>query len=114
MRQFFTVKVSALYPKDSSAVVCVNYDSDAIPPSLFTISCPDNTLGRYVYYSRLPGGFDAHHATLCEVIVIGHKQIGKYPNLYISFHKINCMLNIQTEAIFDRSKTENLEPVTIN
>ncbi|KAK2140503.1 hypothetical protein LSH36_1334g00021 [Paralvinella palmiformis] len=75
-RNHFLIRVSNTDPASDPGVVCIKANSDSIPPPTYTISCPDNTIGRYVYFSRLSEGYEPHRATLCEVIVIGYKKIG--------------------------------------
>ena len=85
-RNDFMIRVSTTYPDSDPGVMCIKINSDTIPPPTYTISCPDKTIGRYVYFSRLPQGYEPNRMVLCEMIVIGYKQIGKI--------RFNLKLNI--------------------
>ncbi|KAK2140500.1 hypothetical protein LSH36_1334g00010 [Paralvinella palmiformis] len=74
-RNDFMIRVSTTDPDSDPGVVCITINSDTIPPPTYTISCPDKTIGRYVYFSRLPQGYEPNRMVLCEMIVIGYKQI---------------------------------------
>ena len=85
-RNDFMIRVSTTDPDSDPGVVCITINSDTIPPPTYTISCPNKTIGRYVYFSRLPQGYEPNRMVLCEIIVIGYKQIGKI--------RFNLKLNI--------------------
>ncbi|KAK2139444.1 hypothetical protein LSH36_1781g00008 [Paralvinella palmiformis] len=78
-RNDFIIRVSTTDPYSDPDVGCIKINSDTIPPPTYTISCPDKTIGRYVYFSRLPQGYEPNRMVLCEMIVISYKQIVNGP-----------------------------------
>ena len=55
-----------------------------------TITCPRPLIGRYVHFKK-KASVTIEAAILCEVIIIGHKYIGKY--LIYGFIIVNWLLD---------------------
>ena len=74
-------KVTVGYESQSpwSNSVCVEaIDMNQIVDNQITVECPTVMRGRYVTFTRNPGGWSIDVATLCEVVVMGRRIISMY------------------------------------
>ena len=62
-------------PERSSHTQCASHVGEVAPGGTIEIAC--TSIARYLSFIR-NGGYQFYYATLCEVVVIGHKHISKY------------------------------------
>jgi len=65
-----------VYNTSDNEVLC-GYHHDPVFTHI-TITCPRPLIGRYVHFKKKANVTEEEAAVLCEVIIIGHKYIGKY------------------------------------
>ena len=71
-------------PERSSHTQCASHTGTVAGGGTIEVSC--SSIARYLSFIR-NGGFHFYAATLCEVVVIGHKHISKYKRLCLCIEK---------------------------
>jgi len=64
-----------VYNTSDNELLC-GYHHDPVYISI-TITCPSPLIGRYLHFMRKPGATKDEAAPFCEVVIIGHRYIGK-------------------------------------
>jgi len=64
-----------IYNTSDNEVLC-GYHHDPVYTSI-TITCPSPLIGRYVHFIRRAQATKDEAAAFCEIVIVGHRYIGK-------------------------------------